>query len=233
METITSNFHLFAIGVVLEDKKPNSDVLYAEATEWIDGIDGDISQYTRQVGDIEATNRWRCVWTGFDDMRATAPDMVKGEKVLIYRKGDSDTYFWESGGRNASLRNKEHVTWILSNTTGDTQPDASNQLYITASTRDGYMTVTTPTNDGEATGYNLILNFKEGELSWKDDNGYGMYVDSKTGHARIVMDEITYQVRKINMAGDASIGGLLTVGRRIQSALVKAGSVIAGAFSKG
>ena len=210
---LRSELQPYSIGICLEDKKPDSDILVVQPTEALTNKSGDLTVYEHRHGDIVGNNRVEAMWHNFSDIRETAPDIVIGEKVMILRYERSDMYYWYSFGRSNPLRRLEHIRWMMSNTERRAEdPKPHNQLFFVASTRDGYLEIITPQNRKEKALYRIKLDFKEGMYIFSDNNGGELIWDAVSGKITLRAKEVVWNVPKITFRGDVKITKGLHVG---------------------
>ncbi len=114
--------------------------------------------------------------------RKTAPDVKKGETVVLYRFGDANRWFWSSLQYESDLRRKESVLHIYGNTDehGVTL-DNTNSYFTLMDTVNKLIHIHTSDNDGEVTTFDIKLNTKEGYLEVIDGNGNFIKHDGKNG----------------------------------------------------
>lgn len=212
---LKSELRPYSIGLVLEDKKPDSDIIVVQPTEALTNKSGDLTEYKHKHGDIIGDNRIECRWIDFSDIRETPPDVVTGEKVHVLRYEKSDMYYWYSGGRSNNLRRLEHIQWNLSNTEGrDEDPKSENQLFFIASTRNGYIEVVTPQNREEKALFRIKANFKDGKISFSDGAGGSFSWDTESGKIKLTAKEVYWKVPKVTINGKVFImRGLDVIGQ--------------------
>lgn len=114
---------------------------------------------------IEAEWLSRSSWLKF-------PGLVRrGERVQIWRVGDTDQYYWEVMGLDNDLRRKDILLIILSNTENELEGPLtpSNSVILEMNTVDRHITLSTPRNRGEEYGYFIQLNYGAGTFSLSDE----------------------------------------------------------------
>lgn len=120
--------------------------------------------------------------------RRTPPDVRRGERVQLYRYGDTDKYYWKSLGLDDHLRKGETVIYSLSGTTDEktdgTHPD--NSYYLEASTHDGHIRISTSKSNGEKAKYNFLFDTKNGKVVLNDDAGNQVEIDSVNALIQLV-----------------------------------------------
>ncbi|WP_257292777.1 hypothetical protein, partial [Endozoicomonas sp. ONNA1] len=190
-----SQLKFFSIGIVATNKALSSkhiDVAPIEILPYFDGelnpnptnvqssgIDADSVQY---VSKVKMDTVIKAQWFSKETNRRTAPDVRRGEQVLIYRYANDDKFYWVSLGRDDHLRRLETVVWAWSgypdpNTDIELGPDNSYMLEL--STHNKALTLTTSKANGEPFGYTLQLNTGDGNFTITDDVGNIIQLDSK------------------------------------------------------
>lgn len=211
---LSSKLKAYSIGIVLVDKEKASHSLIVQPTEALTNKSGDLTVYKHQHAEIIGDNRIECVWTDHSDTRSTPPDMVIGEKVQIMRYEETDMYYWYSLGKSNDLRRLEHIEWNISNTAEiDEKPTVDNQLFVIATTRDGYIEIRTPQNREEKALFKIKANFKDGVMSFSDGNGGSWKWNSKSGKITLKAKEVMWKVPKVTINGKVWImRGLMVTG---------------------
>jgi hypothetical protein len=196
----TSRLRIYSIGVVAENKKltttdgsPDpmvmvtpieqmtmldgeikSEPLSPEAT----GTDGSGANYTSKV---TVDNAVQAKWFPMATNRMTPPDVRRGERVLLWQYGDTDTFYWTELGWDDHLRKLETVRYSFSGTADEsvdpTKPE--NCYFLEVSTHTGLITLKTSKVNKELCAYVLQLNTITGVFIIADDIGNNMHLDSK------------------------------------------------------
>lgn len=191
----TSLFKPYSIGYVAENKPRNDSVCYivpVEARTAIDGaVDVDPVVEDQKWNDAEgrqnetkttSSNTLACHWLPIESNRLTPPDVVKGEKVIIYRSADDDNgYYWTTTGLNSDLRMEETVIWMVGATksTSGYGKDFSKAYSLVFSGHDKHITLMTSKANGEPFKYTFQFNTKEGEFVLTDDINNYFHLDSQ------------------------------------------------------
>lgn len=189
-----SNIHFYSIGVAAANKHLDSNdiqVTPIEITPFIDGeldarpedvessgIDGDGQSYTVKVS---TSNAIRARWLPFGNTnRRTSPDIRRGERVMLWKMGDADRFYWTSLGMDDAYRKLETVIFTWSATRDEdadsTDPDNCYSLEICTHTKQ--VTFRTVKADGEPFAYTFQINTKEGAVVLTDDVGNYITLDS-------------------------------------------------------
>lgn len=194
MEPSMSKFSVYSIGIVAENKKLNSDIVFItpiEITPFLDGeLDNSIvSDETKgfepdgapyQIK-VSLTTAIEAKWLrSTNSNRRTPPDVRRGERVLLWRYSDSDEFYWTSLGMDENLRKLETVVFTFSDTRDEnkdsTLPENSYSLEVCTHTKQ--ITLRTVKADGEPFAYTFQFNTKEGAVVLMDDAGNYFELDS-------------------------------------------------------
>jgi hypothetical protein len=129
--------------------------------------------------------------------RQTAPDVRRGEEVLLFQFADSDAYFWMESD-DKGLRRLETITWRISNERDDAKAlDHTNTYWIHMSTHEKLIHIQTTKSDKEPFAYQLQLDTKNGKFVFQDDDGNSIMLDSKQRHMQILnKDKSLIEVNK-------------------------------------
>lgn len=124
-------------------------------------------------------------WKGCTN-RATSPDVRRGERVEVFRLGDSDVYYWDSLGMDDHLRRLETAVFNLSgNPNNDnTNPSQDDNYYLEVSTHDKHITLHTSKANGEPFGYTMQLDTEKGTYTLEDDLGNYLHLNTGDKHWR-------------------------------------------------
>lgn len=189
-----SKLHNVGVGVVAVNKKPSSRYVEVVPMEFYALLDGELtdheSEYKGQGQDEEGssfdhtlitTPSIRALWLPMGDTnRKTAPDVRRGERVVLYRFGDADEYFWTTMTHHEKIRRLEQVVYAWSNNREENvENDAETTYYLEISTMEKLIRFHTAKNDGEFCTYDFQFNTKEGNVTLEDDLGNYFLFDSK------------------------------------------------------
>lgn len=200
----TSRLRIYSLGIVAENKEltitddqgntsPNPWIL-ATPIEQLMMLDGEIksnpltpeAQGTDATGASYSTkvtvdNAVKAKWFNMSSNRHTAPDVRRGERVLLWQYGDTDTFFWSELNWDNHLRKLETVVMTFSGTQDEsadsTHPD--NCYYLEVSTHEGLITLKTSKANKEFCAYVLQINAKNGVVVLMDDVGNSIQMDAK------------------------------------------------------
>lgn len=162
-------------------------------------------------------NSIKATWLPRNTNRITAPDVRRGDPVIIWKLGNKQ-YFWEelSEGYNKRL---ETVIWAFSS-----NPDAAldrltlkNAYFISFSTHEKAIKLVTTKHNGEPYAYNVELNTQEGFHEVKDDVGNRGYLDSADTELGLVNANGSYvKVAKNDVAVNAVDNIIATAGKDVE-----------------
>ena len=148
-------------------------------------------------------------WCGINNPnRYTAPNVCKGEKVIIYRYSNADRYFWDTLGFELNLRKEDHVMDVYSdkpnidedNVKAGKDEDLEDTYYILKSPRDKIIKLHTTDKYGEYTTYDITI---------KTDDGYAELIDGKGNFIKLdsTTDSLTTHLEGIKAKYDNVIHG--------------------------
>lgn len=191
----------FGLGYVVADKAEDSYDIEVYPVEVIPTAEGDLSKTDSSsltIQDSEGnnasikydkSNTIKCTWyPNGEQTRISAPDVCKGDIVEVYTFGETDEYFWCVYSHNQSLRKREKVLFFFSNKEG-TGGDSTQAYFLLVDTRNKTVHFHTANNDGEACGYDLLFNTKEGTLSLSDTFNNSLILNSVEGKLTISTNE--------------------------------------------
>ncbi len=192
-ELILSKLRFYSAGIVAVNKLLSSKDIEVHPFEDLNFVDGYLSdQVTEYKGKgkdasdaeyeaiIKTTVTVKATWlshTGSN--RITAPDVRRGELVMIYQFGDVDKYYWTTLKEDLKLRKLETVIYAYSATRDenkDAKPDTT--YYFEVSTHKKLIHLHTSKDDKEPFIYDIQLNTKDGVLIICDDVGNFISLDS-------------------------------------------------------
>lgn len=189
-----SKFNIYSIGYAAENKALDSKDVNIFPAEVLPYADGEIifepivlecsgtdyfgEKYTVKV---KTSLSIKSTWLQFGSNRQTAPDIRRGEKVLLWRYADTDKYYWTTLGMDDAIRRLETVVYAWSNVKDEDvkvlTPD--NSYYIEISTHKKHVTFSTCKSDGEPFAYQFQFNTKDGAVTITDDVENFIQLDSQ------------------------------------------------------
>jgi hypothetical protein len=190
----SSQFRIVDLGIVAENKALSSknilvtpleslpylqgEIRHAPELVSVEGVDSDGVAYTdKVVTDLTVEALWL---PHGNTNRRTAPDVRRGERVVLWQSGNSDQYYWSSMGRDDNLRKLETVVYTFSGTQdeGVDSTDPDQCYYIEISTHNKQITLQTSDKNGEPFRYTFQFNTGEGVVTLMDDVGNYFEFDS-------------------------------------------------------
>lgn len=186
-------------GLVLEDKQPNSRIVKVHLLELQPYLEGEIGPAVQDkqvssgengdgyVGKVTTTNVIEAVYGGHHTNRIYPPDVKKKEQVRVYSFGDSDTYYWDSFGRDDRLRRTERYTIAIADTSDavDTLTTDNTYQFEMDTFHNKHILFRTAKSNGESYQYLIKLDAVENTVTVCDDVGNEFRIESET--SRILM----------------------------------------------
>lgn len=206
-----SCFKSVSLGIVAENKKLSSKEILVTPIEELSMSDGEIrsNPETLEASGVDATGKAfnssvavdsviEATWVPFLSNRVTAPDVRRGERVRIWRSGDSDKYYWSTMGLDDNLRKLETVVFAFSATKDESQTELNldNCYYFEVSTHNKSITLQTSTVNGEPFSYTVQINAAEGAFLVEDDIGNSFELDSSEN--RLTLENADQSVVELN-----------------------------------
>lgn len=193
MEKI-SRLKIYSLGIVATNKALSSKICEIVPLEDLPMLDGEItsgvSSY-KAAGvaqnqaayhlDVQTTMSIKATWLPLGSSnRMTAPDVRRGETVVLYRFSDSDQFWWTTLKDDMALRRLETVIYAYSASqvegSGST---ADNMYFLEISTHQKLVHFHTSKENGEPFAYDIQINTGAGFIQIQDDAGNYFTFDSK------------------------------------------------------
>lgn len=162
-----------------------------------------------------------------DTYRKSPPDVQLGERITVWQKADSDTWFWTANTQDMiSKRRLETVIQTVNadKPTGEDSGlhDATNTYSVEMSSKNKTYTVQTSKANGEVAAYTFQINAKDGVVVICDDEGNLFELETK--NAELIMRnnyDTKIQIRKdcINIECDKNI--TVKAGRNLKADIGK------------
>lgn len=182
-----------------------------------------VSRTEKLVGGSSLVAQWTAIG---QSNRITAPDVIKGETVQIYSVYDTDEYFWITMRTEPDIRRQETVTYMYGNRpSGNTPFDRDSAYWVEVSTHDKYVRVHTSNNDGEQAAWDLTIDTRQGLLSFTDNAGNDLTIDSAAGTIvgnavtsitlkapDITFDGNVHNTKDVDTTGSTATGGNSSTG---------------------
>lgn len=189
----SSKMRFFSIGYVAENKQLTTNDIVVVPVEALPLVDGDLRD-TSDVLDVSGIDNENktytveitvgstisCQWLPMGSNRVTAPDVRRGERVMIWQYADVDRYYWTPLGIDDDLRRLETTLFAFSATSDDSEEldPALNMYTLEVSTHGGHITLHTTQANGEPFEYTIQLNTKDGSFFITDNEDNTIILDS-------------------------------------------------------
>ena len=201
-----SQLRRWCIGIVAETKPDDIDEIKVYPVEHLSMEEGGVLEeepveatMPDKDGIIKTTSTERKRWqearwkSEGDDGRQSAPDVVAGETVQLYRYGNSETVYWNTIFRERSLRRLEHVVHAFSNLKEGREEFGLESSYgHTFSTKRKYIQIWTTKSDGEAFEYAFTIRTDESTVRLKDDINNMFEIESPIHRVRCINADGTF-----------------------------------------
>lgn len=196
-----SAFQRCGIGIVALDKRLDRNTIEVEPIEWAGMIDGELSDKWDEVNvsgsradgssytsKAKFTKTIEADWLSMHQAnRMTAPDVRRGDKVQLFRMGDSTKFYWDVMNRPGNAR-LETVVYGYSATKkeDDKTPTPDNSYTHGVSTHNHFFNLGhTCKANGERFAYDIFVDTKNGHVVIKDDIGNEITLQSSTKTIRL------------------------------------------------
>jgi hypothetical protein len=188
-----SALKFYSLGIAAENLTIGSSMLKVTPIEKLTFVDGELKSNPTQdtVTGVDATGKsfstnattdstLDAKWLPLGSNRHTPPDIRRGERLLIWRYADLDTFMWTDLGWDQNLRNLETATYVWNATQdqSDQTTTASNCYYVEVSTHKKTITLATSQANGEKCTYTIQLNPGTGTFTFADNLGQSILIDS-------------------------------------------------------
>lgn len=223
-----SGMLFYSIGYVAENKSLGSKIIKVTPVETIPMVDGEIKSSPSPLEDsgvdsdgnsytvkVSSDNAIEAKWLPFGSNRMTAPDVRRGERVMLWRYADAEQLYWTDLGFDEHLRRLETVIMSISGTQdeGTEALDPDNTYYLEASSHNKSITLRTSQKNGEFTRYTFQFNLADGAVTLADDLGNFFELDSAETKLTLQNVEGTMiSLDKQNIIGNAPKNIDLTAG---------------------
>lgn len=210
-QAVVSKLKFYSLGLVAKNKPLSSKTIEVTPIENFPMINGEVTdnidKYKAKSVDasgsvknveVETTITIKATWLPINNSnRKTAPDLRRGETVVLYQFADSDKYWWNTLFDDNVLRRLETAVYAFSNNSKENiQDDSDSTYYLEVSTHRKLMHVHTSKNDGEPFAYDIQIDAKNGAVTITDDVGNFFVLNSKD--RRLTMSNADGSVVDIN-----------------------------------
>lgn len=210
-----SKLRFYSLGIVAENKLLSSKDVEVTPVEEMPIMDGELApvavDYKSKAVDklgssyetiVETTTTIKAKWLPLGaGNRITAPDVRRGELVVLYKFGDTDQYFWTTQNEDLRLRKLETVIYAFSATSNESaEMNAQTFYFFEISTHKKIITLHTSKDNGEPFGYDIQLDTGNGKLVITDDVGNYILLDSSQTRIQLKnVDGSEYDMVKTNL----------------------------------
>lgn len=200
------NTHEVRIWLAEELPLLNNELREGSEKRRVGGVDNDGNTQVFEINE-SATSVAR--WKG-DTNRASSPDVRRGERVEVYKLGDSDIYYWDSLGWDEHLRRLETILLVVNAdpSGGNVMPNIDNSYSLEVSSHDKHITLRTSQKNGERCRYTVQINTGSGTFTLEDDIGNYIHLDSRSRHWKWTNASGSYmelKKRDINIVAPSTI----------------------------
>ena len=193
-------------GIAVEDRAMGSREIKVFVRELVPYSGGSIGDTTRNEtysvkdetgatvsGNVSTTNNIVADYWGEATNRFHPPDIVKGEQVKVYKYADEDKWYWKSLGRDDNLRKGELIRHAASNDMSQNKQLTEDNTYFTEiDTKIAKrIRVHTSKSDGEAFGYDIVIDAKNNFIQITDDVGNRIELNSAETDIKLTNKEGT------------------------------------------
>lgn len=130
---------------------------------------------------VETSVTVKCKWLAISEPnRQTPPNVCRGERMVVYRFGNSSDYYWVTLDADLAYRKLETVVWAFSGTKdrNDSKAHEANTYFFEVSTHKGLVKLSTSKANGEPFRWEFLLDTKNGVFTIKDDADQAFKLDS-------------------------------------------------------
>lgn len=189
---IRSKLKIYSIGIVVDDKKLDSQDIVVYPVETLPLEDNDLGykeqlktnkpdSFNKQVSStVDRENTITATWLPiYNSNRVTAPDMIKNETVLLLKYEDTDKFYWVDILNELGIRRRETALFLFGND-GNYGEDLNldNSYWFKVSSHGKKLHLHTSDNDGELCTYDITIDTKNGYFELIDGRGNYIKLDS-------------------------------------------------------
>lgn len=200
----TSQFVLFSYGIAATDIERGSATLEVWPVETLSTYDGDVLPdsvgiTTKGVdadgnpyeNKVNKTATIEAEWLGSNN-RITPPDIRRGERLYLYRYGDTEDFYWQEVGTDQNLRSLETIILAFAakpSKNNKKPPTPDNSYFFELSTHDKIVRFSTSMINGEAASFTAAFDLQKGTAVVEDEKGQYLLFDSVNSLLRHVNKE--------------------------------------------
>jgi hypothetical protein len=128
---------------------------------------------------VDTSNTVQAEWMPLGSNRVTPPDVRAGERVMLWRMGDSDKYYWVMMMDDLNLRKLETVVYAWNGSPNQSDgTTASTSYFFEVSTHNKMMHLHTSNSNGEVCQFDVQINGGQGVIQMQDDIGNFFFMDA-------------------------------------------------------
>ncbi len=208
MEATLSKLKVYSIGIVAKNKALDSHKIEVTPIEDLNMVDGELTDHGLEQQSkgmdkndgayetkVSASNTIEATWMPLGSPnRLTAPDVRRGEYVMIYQFGDTDKYYWVTMKDDLTLRKLETVIYAFSGTANENHGvSAETHYFLEISTHKKLVHFHTSKANGEPFVYDVQICTDKGYVIIQDDIGNIFTIDSKERRIELKNTDGTHQ----------------------------------------
>lgn len=203
-----SKLRVYSLGIVAVNKPLSSMDIEVTPIEDVPMLNGELTDNVQDVTSkakdtegaayhtaVPAASSIKATWLPLEGggNRLTAPDVRRGERVVIYRFADTDQFWWVTQGQDMRLRKLETVIWGISATKDESaDPNPDNMYWMEWSSHKKAITIHTSKADGEPYAYDIQIDTAYGSILIQDDAGNSFSLDSPERIWKIINGDGAY-----------------------------------------
>lgn len=209
---------LYSLGIVIEDKEKDSNIIKFSPIEKLRLSKGKIAdqkyEYNESIKDAKGVTKTKTV-TGSDALEAkwfpfansnrlNAPDVRKNETVAIFRFADTDEYHWTTIFNEPEIRRLETIVIGACNLKEGLKPfDKESAYYLEISTEENFIQLKTTKSNNESFEYSFKIDTNDSTVEINDDIGNSIKLDSKNNKVSIItLESIDLTTKDVNIDCD-------------------------------
>ncbi len=190
----SQGYKYYSIGRVVEHKQYNSNIIEVapidkqpfQAGPMVADVvevksEGRDSQGKAYSASMQTSKSITATWKGDGTNRTSAPDVRRGDEVILYTLADTEKFYWTVQDSDNSRRRQEHVEYRYSATDDEKtkELDDDNSYTVTYSPKLGLISMKTAAADGGEHSHFFQMNTKDGIMTMGDKNkdGGGRHIE--------------------------------------------------------
>ena len=234
-----SMLKIYSMGIVLKDNKEGGDYIEVSPIEHLNISEGLIKDKKTEVKtkikdnsniirDSKSTTTEKVLakWITFEANRLGAPCVSEGETVVLFKFADSPDIYWTTIFREPLLRRNEYYIIGCSNLKQKGKEfDKETSYWFEINTINKKIQLHTSKNDGEAVGYDLIIDTSNSIFELKDTvgnlvnlNSLDKYLNIETGTINLkASNKIVLDTPNLEISDEIHAKGHMLIDKGIDS----------------